>query len=39
VSSTVADIEAFEQHQLRTRTDLPANLTIEKPTALPLKIK
>jgi len=28
----IADIEAFEQQQLRTRTDLPANLTIEEPT-------
>ena len=35
----IADIEAFEQQQLRTRTDLPANLTIEEPTALSLKIK
>jgi len=24
----IADIEAFEQQQLRTRTDLPANLTM-----------
>ena len=35
----IADIEAFEQQQLRTRTDLPANLTIEEPTTLSLKIK
>ena len=26
----IADIEAFEQQQLRTRTDLPANQTIEE---------
>ena len=35
----IADIEAFEQQQLRTRTDLPANLTIEEPNALSLRIK
>ena len=35
----IADIEAFEQQQLRTRTDLPANPTIEEPNALSLRIK
>ena len=39
VDGQIADIEAFEQQQLRTRTDLPANPTIEEPNALSLRIK
>ena len=35
----IADIEAFEEAHVHTRTDLPANLTIEKPSALSVKSK
>ena len=35
----IADIEAFEEAHVHTRTDLPANLTVEKANALYVKSK
>jgi predicted DNA-binding transcriptional regulator AlpA len=35
----IADIEAFQEAHVHTRTDLPANLTIEKVQALSVKSK
>ena len=35
----IADIEAFEEAHVHTRTDVPANQSIEKPNSLSVKFK